>query len=164
MLDSQSTSQPVSCNWPANQPCAKMSTCQTSGWSHCWWWDSWEPDHIGPQSRVPALPLIPLGEWPTWPRPDKWHKWALQPVIYHWHYLQGLFAVLYLHHLITYSCTKCREMLSGLFSVQTNVCISFHHQSGVLLHQGTTLWNYFYNYKSEMLWEKTKGQPDLKSD
>ena len=21
----------------------------------------WEPDHIGPQSRVPALPLVPLG-------------------------------------------------------------------------------------------------------
>ena len=31
----------------------------------------WEPNHIGPQSRIPALPLVPLGEWPTWPRPSK---------------------------------------------------------------------------------------------
>ena len=45
---------------------------------------------------------------------------------------------LYLHHLITYSCTKCREMLARLFSVQSNLCICFCHQSDVLIHQGTT--------------------------
>ena len=108
------------------------------GWSDSWWWEDWGPDHIGPQSRVPALQLVPLGEWPTWPRLDKWHKWALQPVIYLWHYFQGLFAVLYLHDLIIYSHTKCREMLSGLCSFQTNLLISFHHQSGILLHQDTS--------------------------
>ena len=26
------------------------------------WQMDWEPDHIGPQSRVPAVPLVPLGE------------------------------------------------------------------------------------------------------
>ena len=26
------------------------------------WQVDWEPDHIGPQSRVPALPLVPPGE------------------------------------------------------------------------------------------------------
>ena len=26
------------------------------------WQVDWEPDHIGPQSRVHALPLVPLGE------------------------------------------------------------------------------------------------------
>ena len=85
-------SQPASCNWPANQPCA-VSTCQTLGWLHSWWWENWGPDHIGPQARVPALPLDPLAGWPTWPRPDKWHKWALEPIIYCLHYLQGPFAV-----------------------------------------------------------------------
>ena len=30
------------------------------------------------------------------------------------------------------------EMLSGLFAIQTNSLISFHEQSSVLLHQGTT--------------------------
>ena len=25
------------------------------------WQVDWEPNHIGPQSRVPALPLVPLG-------------------------------------------------------------------------------------------------------
>ena len=29
-------------------------------------------------------------------------------------------------------------MLYGLHSLQTNLCISLHHQSDVLLHQGTT--------------------------
>ena len=28
---------------------------------HCGWQVNWEPNHIGPQSRVPALPLVPLG-------------------------------------------------------------------------------------------------------
>ena len=44
-----------------NKPCDKMSTCQTSGWSHHWWWENLGPDHIGSQSRVPTLPLVPLG-------------------------------------------------------------------------------------------------------
>ena len=45
---------------------------------------------------------------------------------------------MYLHHLIINSCTKCMQMLSGLFAIQTNSLISFHEQSRVLLHQGTT--------------------------
>ena len=58
---SQPACQPASCNWPANQPGEKMSTCQTSGWSDSWWWKDWGPNHIGPQSMVPALLLIPFG-------------------------------------------------------------------------------------------------------
>ena len=71
----------------SNQPYDKMSTCQALGWSDIWWQEDREPDHIGPLCRVPALPLIPLGKSPTWPRPGKWHKWALQLVIYLWHYI-----------------------------------------------------------------------------
>ena len=82
VLGSQPANQLASCNRPANQPCHKISTCQALGWSDMWWQEDWKPDHIGPQSRVPALPPVPLGEWPTWPKPGKWHKWALQPVIY----------------------------------------------------------------------------------
>ena len=95
---------------------------------------------LGPSPGSQHSHWFPLGEWPTSPRPGRWHKWALQPFIYHWYYLQWPFAVLYLHNLITYSCTKYREMLLRLFSVQTNLLISFHHQSGVLLHKGTTFW------------------------
>ena len=80
-------SQPTSCNWPANQPCDKISTCQLLGWSDIWWQEDQEPNLIGLQSRVPVLPLVPLGKWPTWQRPGKWHKWALQSVIYIWHYI-----------------------------------------------------------------------------
>ena len=85
VLGSQPASQLASCSWPANQSCDKISTCQALGWSDMWWQEDWEPNHIGPQSRVPAPPLVPLGEWPTWPKPGKWHKWALQPVIYLWY-------------------------------------------------------------------------------
>ena len=35
------------------------------------WHMDWEPDHIGPQSRVLALLLVPPGESPTSPRPGK---------------------------------------------------------------------------------------------
>ena len=82
LLGSQPASQLANCNWPASQLCDKISTCQALGWSDIWWQEDREPNYIGPQSSVPSLPLVPLGEWPTWPRPGKWHKWALQPVVY----------------------------------------------------------------------------------
>ena len=75
------------------------------------WRENWVPDHIGPWFRVPALPLVPLGEWPTWSRPGKWHKWAMQPFINIWCYFQWLLTVVYIYHLSTFSCTKCIEML-----------------------------------------------------
>ena len=86
------------------------------------------PTTLGPHSGSEPSHWFPLGEWPTWPRRGKWHKWDLQSLIYHWHYLQGTFAVLYQCDLITYSCTKHRTILSRLFSVQTNLLISFPHQ------------------------------------
>ena len=33
LIGSQPPSQLASCNWPANQPCDKISTCQDLGWS-----------------------------------------------------------------------------------------------------------------------------------
>ena len=129
---------------------------------HWGWQVDWEPNHIVPQSRVPALPLVPLGEWPTsprpdkgpflgshhshwfplgewptWPRPSKWQQWALQAIIYIWNYIYWQFAHLYICCLITYSYMQCKEMLYGLSSLQTNLCISLHHQSDVLQHNGT---------------------------
>ena len=54
----------------------------------------------------------------------------------------ALFAVtiynMYIHHIITYSCTKSIKMLWGLFLPLTNLVMSFHQQSSVLLHQSTT--------------------------
>ena len=73
-----------------------------------------------------------------WSTTGKWHKSPMQPYTNIWNYFQWLFTVVYLHDLITYYCTKCMEMLSGLFPIQTNSLISFHKQSSVLLHQGTT--------------------------
>ena len=62
----------------------------------------------------------------------------------------------------------CKEMLYRLCSLQTNLHISFHHQSDVLLHQGTTFKELLLS--SEMLWQKTlqkvnlsSGLPDLTS-
>ena len=87
LIGSQPASQLASCNWPANQPCYKISTCQGLGWSDIWWQEDTEPGHIGPLFRIPSLPVVPLGQWPTWPRAGKWHKWPLQPIIYLWHYV-----------------------------------------------------------------------------
>ena len=80
----------------------------------------------------------PQGEWPTWWKPGKWHKWAMQLFIKIWHYLQWLFTNMYMCNLITYSCTKYIKMLWGLFLPLTNLLISFHQQSSVLIPQGTT--------------------------
>ena len=66
---------------------------------------------LGPCTGYQHSHWLPLGEWPTWSRPGKWQKWAMQPLLYIWHYFQWLFIVVYLHDLITYSCTKCMDML-----------------------------------------------------
>ena len=74
LFDRRSASQPAYHLQLASQPAMwKKSTCQSSGWSDSWWQEDREPEHTGPQSRSPELPLVPLGEWPTWPRPSKWH-------------------------------------------------------------------------------------------
>ena len=62
----------------------------------------------------------------------------MQLFINMWHYLQWLFTHMYIHHLITYSCMESIKILWGLFLPLTNLLISFHQQSSVLLHQGTT--------------------------
>ena len=114
-IGSQPKSQLASCNWPANQPCDKIPTCLIAGWSDSWWQEDRGLITLGPCAGSQHSHWFPLEEWPTWPRPGKWHKWALQPIICHWHYFQGSFAVVYVHHLITFSCMKCREMLYRLF-------------------------------------------------
>ena len=98
-----------------------------------------------------ATPLVPQGEWPTWSKPGKWHKWAMQLFINMWHYLQWLFTNMYICNLITYSCTKSKKMLWGLFLHLTNLLISFHQQSSVLLHQGTT---FIHSFTSVMLYKR----------
>ena len=95
-------------------------------------WSHWAP------IQGTSTPTGSPGEWPTWSKPGKWHKWAMQLFIKIWHYLQWLFTDMYIHHLSTYSYTKSIEMLWGLFPLLTNLLISFHQQSSVLLHQGTT--------------------------
>ena len=61
-IGSQPANQPASCNWPANQQCEKMSTCQTLGWSDRYCGGrTGGPTTLGLQSRVQALPLVPLG-------------------------------------------------------------------------------------------------------
>ena len=108
LQDSQSASQLQLASQLAMWQIFNLST---SGGSDSWWGYNWGLDHTGPQSRVPLLPLVSLWGWPTWSRPGKSHKWALQLFIYHWHYVQGPFAVFYLPDLIIYSSTKCIEML-----------------------------------------------------
>ena len=66
------------------------------------------------------------------------------------HYLQWLFTNMYIHILITYSCTKSKKMLWGLFVHLTNLLISFHQQFSVLLHQGTT---FIHSFTSVTLYE-----------
>ena len=68
-------------------------------------WPHWAP------VQSTSTPTGSPGGWPTWSRPGKWHKWAMQPFINIWHYFQWLFTVVYLCHLSTYSCTKCIEIL-----------------------------------------------------
>ena len=96
------------------------------------------PDPIGPQSRVPCLPLVPLEGVTYLTKARQVTQMSSAALYIPLALLTVTVCSLYLCHLITYCCTICREILSWLFSVLTNLCISFCHQSGVLLHKGTT--------------------------
>ena len=137
-IGSQPASQLPSCNWPANQPCDKISTLSGFG-------------------LVRYVVAGGLGAWPHWapvqgPSTPSGSPWgvtyltkarqvtemsssacAIHLALHYWP-----FADLCLCHLITYSYTQCKEMLYRLHSLQTDLCISLHHQSDILLHQGTT--------------------------
>ena len=54
LLERQSASQPA-CQL------SKCQTCEAAGWSDIWWQEDRGPDYFRPLSRVPALPLVPLG-------------------------------------------------------------------------------------------------------
>ena len=55
-IGSQPANQLASCNWPVNQPCGKISTCQAVGWSDSLWQEDREPDHIGSLVQGPSTP------------------------------------------------------------------------------------------------------------
>ena len=71
-------------------------------------------------------------------------------------------AHLYLCHLVAYSYMQCKEMLYRLCSLQTNVCISLHHQSDVLQHSGTND-EYLCHKASELGTSDCKCQADMLS-
>ena len=112
------------------------------------WREIWGPDHIGPQFRVPTLLLVPLGvsDLPDQDQASDTNE-LCSPWYYIWHFFQWLFTVVYLHDLITYSCTKCMEMLWGLFPLQ----IQFTHMlppavSCITTSQVLLSRNHFYNH------------------
>ena len=70
---------------------------------------------------------------------------------------------MYLWHLITYSYTQYKEMLYSLCSLQTNLCISWHHN---LMYYGTMVLiakNYFSHQTSELSTSDCKCQADMSS-
>ena len=58
---------------------------------------------------------------------------------------------------------QCKEMLYGLSSLQTNLCIPLHHQSDVLQHSGTNDKDYFSHKTSELGTSDYKCQADMLS-
>ena len=61
LIGSQPATQLASCNWPANQPCDKISASQAWNWSDIWWQEDWEPHHIGPIPGSQHSHWFPLG-------------------------------------------------------------------------------------------------------
>ena len=107
----------------------------------------WEPDHIGPQhshwfplgsdlphqgqARAPVEgPITPTGiPWEVTYLAKAKQVTEMSSAGYYIHlelYFMTVctFVSMQPH---TYSCMQCKEMLYGLLSLQTNLCISLHH-------------------------------------
>ena len=116
----------------------------------------------GPLLRVPSLPLVSLGEGPTWPRPSKWQKSALQAIIYIWNYISWQFAHLYLCHLITYSYMQCKEMLY-MDNFLCKPIYAYPYTTNLMYYDTMVLImnNYFSHQTSEVGTSYCKCQTDL---
>ena len=102
-----------------------------------WWQEDREHDHTGPQSKVPALPLVL--PWGVTYLTKARQVTQMSSAAYYipMALLLGTicsFVSMSPNHIFLHKMVK---MLYRLFSLQTKLLISFHHQSDVLLHQGT---------------------------
>ena len=159
LIGSQPASQLASCSWPANQLCDNISTCQALGWSDIWWQEDREPDHIGPQSRVLALPLVTLGEWPT-NQGQSSDTNELCSLLY-------TFGTMFRDHLqFILACNVEKWYMDyvlsrPIYTHPSTINLMYYYTKVLLLRY------YFYHQKSQMLWKSLKkvhlslGQPDL---
>ena len=104
MFNRQSASKLDICNWPANQPCDKISTFQALGWS-----DggrrTGSPTTLGPSPGSQHSHWFPLGS----DLPDQGQAIDTNELCSPLYTIGTI--VRDCLHLITYSCMKCREML-----------------------------------------------------
>ena len=101
---------------------------------HWRWQVDWETNHIGPQFRVPALPLDSLGKWSTSPGPDKGPYWGS----HHFHWFP-LGSDLPGQGQASDRDELCRLLytFSTIFSVSLHICI-YATSSYILTHKVKT--------------------------
>ena len=127
-----------------------------------WWQEDREPDHIGPQSRVPSFPVVPLGQWPTWPRPGSDKNELYSPLYtfettFRFRTICGFVSTSPNHIFLHKNVEKCYTdyfLSRPIYSYPSTVNLMYYYTKVLLLR------NYFYHHKSEMLWKKVwqKGQ------
>ena len=155
VIGSQPASQLASCNWPANQPCDKISTSQAVSWSDSWWQEDRGPDHIGPLFRVPALPLVPLGGVTYLTKARQVTQMSSSAHYMTLALLSGTICCFVsmstYSYILAQNVEKCyRDYLLSrpIYSYPSNVNLMYYYTNVLLLR------NYFSNHTSEVLWEK----------
>ena len=160
-IASQPASQPASqLQLAINQPCAKMSTCQTLGWSHSWQWEDWDQTTLDPSAGSQHSQWFPLEEWPTWPRSGRWHKWALQPLYIPLTLFTGtIYSFVSMSPNPPFSCTKCkRNAIKTIFCPGQFMHIIPPSIWCITTQRNYFLWNIFIIINRKCYGEKTKVQ------
>ena len=164
LIGSQPASQLASCNWPANQPCDEISTCQALCWSDIWWQENRDPNHIGPQSSVQHSYWFPLGsDLPDQGQASDTNE--LCSILYTFGTTFRDHLQFYIYaassHILAHTVEKCYtdyDISRPIYTYPSTINLMYHY-SKVLL-----LWNYFYHQKSEMLGKKSEeGTSELRS-
>ena len=100
-----------------------------------WGWQvDWEPDHIGPQSRVSALPLVPWGgDLPGQDQASNKNELCRLLYTFGTIFCECFHIHIYAmsSHILTCNIKKC------YMDYFLHLCISLHYQSDVLQHNGT---------------------------
>ena len=159
-IASQPANQLASCNWPDSQPCDKISTCQTSGWSDSWWQEDRSLTTLDPSPGSQHSHWFPLGS----DLPEKARQVTQMNSAASYIPLALCSGTVYSfvstspNHIFLH--TMLRNVIWTMFSPD-QLLISFHHKSDVLLHQCTTFEELLLSPEIRNAKEKSlnKGQP-----
>ena len=146
LIGSQPANQLSSCNWLANQPCDKISTCQVFGWSDIWWRWTGSLTTLSPNPQSQHSHWFPLGsDLPDQGQASDTNELYSPLYTFGTMFIDHLQFCLYdaLSHILAHNVEKCYTdyvLSRPIYTYPSTINLMHHYTKELLLR------NYFYLY------------------